>query len=635
MPSSTPDPNRKRRHPTNPNKSYTSLSTVTPTARPKSTLAPSASYSEGHDTLTYITTHLPPATPSPPSSPGTPLTRSSSASSLPAVVSEYKHDDMNDAMILSNNDDNEEYDDDDDDDDVEQLSLAASSALPTAPSISFLIPQYDTMQQHLSPPRSSHLSSMPPTHSTPLLRTAPTSSRLTRKLRKALYFLSSSSVLLVGSCLFLMLLSGVNSLLWVNISTRYGLQHAYLLDQLSTLLFLVFCLPVVLLHSSSLSSLSLSSFLSPPLLLIGLLDALYGLFITLGSSRTPGPFQLLLYQFSLLFSFLFSSLLAPSQVRWKHVLGCLLIFSSSLLAMIPDIVSSDDSDSQDELLGVLVYFFGVFFFSVNCVLKENLLKDATVDIFALSLIDQTLAFSLTFVCIPLLFIPHVSLDTSSNFLSHVQSGLSCFLFSSPTTRDRAQTEVPSEEACDGVWLPTLLFSLSNVLLQSVMLLVLRISSSFTLNVLSTLQLPLSSLLLSSPLMGSGRSQLTVASIIGMVGVSAGSGVYGWAEAEKSSEEASTSGAATEGLTEQRRLVVQTSAVGVTPAVTPRAAVRLDSVRGLRFDRVVDAEDKYGRASSGGSRHDVSAFMPLFSADQNSVLYDSGLDDSLDDDNDIK
>ena len=511
---------------------------------------------------------------------------------------------MNDAMILSNEDDEDE-----DEEDADQLSLAASSTLPSAPSISFLIPQYDKLHQPSTPARTTQAMSPPPTQSTPLLRSAPTSSRLTRKVRKLFYFLSTSPVLLLASCVVLMLLSGVNSLLWVSISTRYGLQHAYLLNQLSTLLFLVMCLPVVLLRSSSLSSLRLSSFMSPPLLLVGFLDALYGLFITLGSSRTPGPFQLLLYQFSLLFSFLFSSLLAPSQVRWKHVLGCLLIFSSSLLAMIPDVMSSNDDENTDEMLGMLVYFIGVFFFSVNCVLKENLLKDANVDIFALSLIDQTLAFLFTFACIPLLFIPHVSLDTPSNFLSHVASGLSCFLFSASTADDLVQSDVPREESCDGVWLPTLLFSLSNVVLQSVMLFVLRISSTFTLNVLSTLQLPLSSLLLSSPLMGSGRSQLTLASIVGMVGVSVGSGVYGWAEAEKGREEATTIGTAAEELTEQRRLVVQTSAVGVTPAVTPRAAVRLDSVRGLRFDRVMEEEEEeYGRAISGG-RHNTTAFVP--------------------------
>ena len=625
------------------NKSYTTLSTATPHARSKPAVPPSASFTEGHDTLTYITTHLPPATPSPPSSPGTPLTQSSSSSSLPAVASEHKHDDMNDAMIVSNDDDEDDDDDDDDDDDedVNQLALA-SATLPSAPSISFLIPQYDKLHQPTTPAHTSHVSSSSPTHSTPLLPSnAPTSSRLHRRLRKLAYFLSTSPVLLIGSCVFLMLLSGVNSLLWVSISARYGLQHAYLLNQLSTLLFLLFCLPVVLLRSSSLSSLSLSSFLSAPLLLVGFLDALYGLFITLGSSRTPGPFQLLLYQFSLLFSFLFSSLLAPSQVRWKHVLGCLLIFLSSLVAMIPDVVSSKQTDSMDELMGLLVYFIGVFFFSVNCVLKENLLKDPSVDIFALSIIDQTLVFSLTFACIPLLFIPHVSLDTPATFLPHVASGLSCFFMSTPGTNDRAQSELPAADtdACDGVWLPTLLFSLSNVLLQSVMLFVLRISSSFTLNVLSTLQLPLSSLLLSSPLMGSGRSQLTLASIVGMVGVSLGSGVYGWAEAEKGKEEAISIGAVAEGLTEQRRLVVQTSAVGVTPAVTPRAAVRLDSVRGrgLRFDRVLEGEEEeYGRAISS-SRHTNSSFISLFTdvqSGQDSVLYDSDLEESLDDD-DIK
>ena len=304
MPSSTPDGKRKRRHQAHANNSYTSFSAAKATTRLTSTVAPSASYTEGHDTLTYITTHLPPATPSPPSSPGTPLTHSSSSSSLPAVVSEHKDDDMNDAMILSNEAEDEDEEVDEDEEDVDQLLLASSSALPSAPSVSFLIPQYDKAHQPASPTHDSHALSPSPTHSTPLLlRTASASSRTSRQARKVMHFLSSPTVLLVGSCVFLMLLSGVNSLLWVNISTRFGLQHAYLLNQLSTLLFVAFCAAAVLVNSSSLSTLRLSSFLSPPLLLVGFLDALCGIFITLGSPRTPGPFQLLLYQFALLFSF--------------------------------------------------------------------------------------------------------------------------------------------------------------------------------------------------------------------------------------------------------------------------------------------------------------------------------------------
>ena len=99
-----------------------------------------------------------------------------------------------------------------------------------------------------------------------------------------------------------------------------------------------------------------------------------------------------------------------------------------------------------------------------------------MDIFALSLIDQTLAFVLDLrLCIPLLFIPHVSLDTPSNFASHVTSGLSCFLFSAATSADTTgpRVRLAVMESCQGVWLPTILFALSNVLMQSVMLLVLR------------------------------------------------------------------------------------------------------------------------------------------------------------------
>ena len=317
--------------------------------------------------------------------------------------------------------------------------------------------------------------------------------------------------------------------------------------------------------------------------------------------------------------------------------------------MIPDLLlssgkSGSSSGNMDELMGILVYFIGVFFFSVNCVLKENILKDTSVDIFTLSFIDNTLAFTLTFLCIPLLFIPHVSLDTPATFLSHTVSGLHCFFSGEALSADRAVSELGGV-GCDGVWLETVLFAISNVVLQSVMLFVLRISSSFTLNVLSTLQLPLSSLALSSPLMGSGRSHLTLASIVGMVGVSIGSGLYGFAELEGKREDAAIMGVAAEQLTEQRRLMVTTSAVGVTPAVTPRAAVRLDGGLGggggggrrLRFDRPMRGEGVGGDDSSmrfgGGSRgHDTSAFIPLFAdvpGGQDSVLYDS--DNSLDDD----
>ena len=346
----------QQHHQSYSNKSYTTPSTTTTTTTTKPSLHPSASYTEGYDTLSFITTHLPPATPSPPSSPGTPLSTalisSASSSSLPAVVSEYKHDDMNDAMILSGEVDDDVVEDDeqlhndteddteDEDEDVEHLVLA-SSTLPSAPSISFLIPQYDKLHQ----PSHSHASlSPPPSHSTPLLHrtssnssssssssNSSSSSTLQRKLRKLLYFASNSSVLLIGSCIFLMLLSGVNSLLWVNISTRYGLQHAYLLDQLSGLLFLIFLVPVVLLRSSSLSTLSLSSFLSPPLLLVGFLDApVRSVYNTRIITYTrPIPAAIVSILITVFIFFLFTTRTFPSALEARSRLSTdILIFTS-------------------------------------------------------------------------------------------------------------------------------------------------------------------------------------------------------------------------------------------------------------------------------------------------------------------
>ena len=138
-------------------------------------------------------------------------------------------------------------------------------------------------------------------------------------------------------------------------------------------------------------------------------------------------------------------------------------------------------------------------------------------------------------------------------------------------------------------------------------------------------------------MGSGRSQLTARidcrygrESVWAVGCMAGQ------RQRRAKKRRRVSALWLRSVTEQRRLVVQTSAVGVTPAVTPRAAVRLDGVRGLRFDRVLEEEEEYDRVANGG-RHHASAFVPLFSdvpSGHDSVLYDSGLDESLDDD-DVK
>ena len=533
MPSSKP----KRRPPSRP--SHTTSSHP---------LSSASATDEDDDPLPFITTGLAPSTPSPPSSPSTPYhpTPLSSSSSHPPPPPDASADQLNDAMIFS----------------------PPSSPSPSPPSPSLyspssscssllprLIPTYAVLP---SSPQS------PPSAYTPLLShpaTPPTSSTFHRRTRKALSLLSSPLSLLLLSSLSLLLLSSLNGLLWVSISSSYSLSHAFFLDQICGLLFLAFLLPPLLTFRPPTPQ-PPQPLLPPSLLIIASLDALYGLFITLGSAYTPGSFQLILYQLSLIFSFLFSSLLAPHQVRWRQVIGCGLIFASSLVAIVPSMRDEEAGKGPPmRATSVLVYVVGVFLFSVNCVLKERWLKGSALDVFTFSALDQGVAWLVTFALAPLLFIPHISDDTPSTFLPHLWSGVRCFLVGT--------SSVPGA-VCAGVWLPTLLFSFSNVLMQLLMLVVLRLSSTFLLNLLSTIQLPLSSLLFSFPsLLHSAASPLTPATLIALLGVTAGSLIYGGTPTDHPHE-------STEEPWDSERLLTQTHTVGVMRGVGPGG----DAVLGL-------------------------------------------------------
>ena len=560
MPSFTPNPSRKgTRVSTRHNKSATVSSTVFSSASPPPT-------SEGHDTLTFITTGLPPSTPSPPHSPSTPLPPtplSSTPSPFPHPPAEAK-DDFNDAMYLSTDD-----------------SDAESPHTPQPPSIARLIHDYSTPT-----PPPPHPRTLPP--STPLLTPAST---LRRRARKVATLASSPTCLLLLTSAALLVLSAVNSLLWVSISSSYGLSHAFFLDQISGALFIVFLIPLVLVRTRG--EVSVRGYVTPSFLLIGFLDALYGLFITLGSSYTPGSFQLLLFQFSLLFSFFFSALLSPGSVRRRQVVGCALIFASSLVAIVPSSEAAETGTHHPmRWESVLVYVMGVFLFSVNCVLKENLLKADELDVFTFSLIDQTLAFVFTFAAVPLLFIPHVSRDSVATFGPHLWGGLTCFLW--------GESAYAGAGACRGVWLPTLLFSASNVLMQLLMLVVLRLSSTFVLNLLSTVQLPISSLLFSSSfLLKNAASPLYPSTLVGLLGVTAGSLIYGGVGrgADRSSVE--------EEWGIERRLLTQATTVGVARVVGAPGEVVLGGGGGLWSRR--GSEDVRG---SGGSED----FAPIMTDD---------------------
>ena len=271
------------------------------------------------------------------------------------------------------------------------------------------------------------------------------------------------------------------------------------------------------------------------------------------------------------------------------MVGCGFIFASSLIALVP---SLREEEGREEGAGVgvgggvggkdgghvggppmraasvLVYVVGVFLFSVNCVLKERWLKGSALDVFTFSALDQGVAWLVTFACVPLLFIPHVSADTLDTFLPHLWSGLTCFALGTSTN---------PHATCSGVWLPTLLFSASNVLMQLLMLVVLRLSSTFMLNLLSTIQLPLSSLLFSSPLLlRSAASPLSPSVLLGLVGVTAGSLIYGGIPSFHEHE-------ATEEPWDSERLLTQTTSVGVTRGVGAKgeAVLGLASAPGSR------------------------------------------------------
>lgn len=323
-----------------------------------------------------------------------------------------------------------------------------------------------------------------------------------------------------------------NNVSWVYLSDRAGETYAFAVDQITSLLLIAMQAPYVIwaVYSGHIPRSQVTALPLKVLLLMGTIDGIYDVLVTMGSPYTPGPFQTLLFQLPIPLTMLICFVVQKRRFGNAQYLGGLIILAGAAVSVGPGLLDSiegkpqpnSNEGAQLKAASVLIYGVGVVFYSCNVVYKESALQHtgelagekargfhclrlavrasvrfsfesflwfcccvSVINVWFFSVVVSSINFLVSFLLIPLLWIPGMGTDTPRTTFPHMWGGVRC-IFEGVTTED------PSAE-CDGLWWITLLQVASNVAVNLLTLQLVRSGSALLLQVVSGVQLPLCNL----------------------------------------------------------------------------------------------------------------------------------------------
>ena len=348
-------------------------------------------------------------------------------------------------------------------------------------------------------------------------------SRKIRKIHTITNALSNSRLLLLAINFIILLVIWVSTnVIWVIVSVHTTVTYVFFLDQCTTIIFLIGGTPLLLQrYWSGKVTDAMKSFPWQRMATIGLLDALYGLFTTVGSTYTPGPFQILLFQLPIPICMAASLLIYGQSYRVGQYSGAVLMFVGACVSILPSLLWPPDKSASEQattVVDVCLYGLGVVFYSINSLYKEWALRSYELDVVYLLIIENWWNWFITFFLFPIMLIPGVSVDTPATVWPHFYNGFYCMVFG-------ISYDDPSA-ICDGLWILTTVYSLGNLLCNIWMLIVIQLGSALYMNIVNALQLPLCNVFYAMPfIMGPLATSFTHPMLAGLIVTCFGFFVY--------------------------------------------------------------------------------------------------------------
>jgi drug/metabolite transporter (DMT)-like permease len=286
-----------------------------------------------------------------------------------------------------------------------------------------------------------------------------------------------------------------NNITWVYVSDYAGETYAFALDQFTTFALLIPQVPFVL-WSLKTGRIKLEEIRAVPLVvlfLMGSIDAVYDTLSSMGSPYTPGPIQTIMFQLPIPLTMLLSYMATGKRFKTGQYVGGFIILGGCILSVLPGVIDvmhgksgADNMGQQIKAASVLITFISVIFYSCNVVYKEErALKKTIINVWFLSSVVSLINFTMSFVLIPLLWIPGMGNDTPSSTFPHFWAGIKCIM-TGKSDMD------PSARCGDLSWIMVVNI-ISNVLVNVLTLQLVRSGSALLLQIVSGVQFAVSDL----------------------------------------------------------------------------------------------------------------------------------------------
>jgi drug/metabolite transporter (DMT)-like permease len=297
----------------------------------------------------------------------------------------------------------------------------------------------------------------------------------------------SLQLILVGVALVAAFVS--NNVTWVYVSDYAGETYAFALDQFTTGAVLIPQVPFVLwsLKTGRIGREEIRAVPSLVLMIIGSVDAVYDILSSMGSPYTPGPIQTIMFQLPIPLTMLLSYLATGKRFKTGQYVGGFVILSGCFLSVLPGIIDvmngkgkGDNTGQQIKAASVLISFIAVLFYSCNSVYKEErALKSTIVNVWFLSSAISLINFIMSFIFVPLLWIPGMGNDTPSNTFPHLWAGWKCIVI--------GESDMDPNARCGDLKYIMIISIISNVSVNVLTLQLIRSGSAVLLQIVSGVQ----------------------------------------------------------------------------------------------------------------------------------------------------
>jgi drug/metabolite transporter (DMT)-like permease len=286
-----------------------------------------------------------------------------------------------------------------------------------------------------------------------------------------------------------------------------------------------------------------TSFITPEMLafpkykffVMGALDALAGLFMLFGGTKTSGSTQALLLQAVIPFTMILSYIALKERYKKLQYIGATVILGGVAFVLVPKSLSSDSSGEENNFLFNMIFLMSNLPTAMSSVYKQIAFnQDLDVNFLQawVALWQVVFGFALAPVnSLKFLGSAYVPIDEIPNAM---WNGMKCLAGINTIVTNCGSSDFPCDD-CVGSWIPLTEYLAFNMLYNVAIVLVIKYAGANLLYFIMTLRLPLVQIVFSIRFINDPPDSFKWYSIVGLLFIISGLIAYRYSSTRKAKE----------------------------------------------------------------------------------------------------